>query len=104
MFDPYRVINWAWITVLVIWVATSLTSKRTVRRQSPASRLTQVGLGVLAGLLMWGGTQQSFLGWQLVPKSPDAAEIGMVSTLAGIAFALSHFGRVLLWAEIGVEP
>lgn len=88
MFDPYRIIGWAWITVLVIWVATALTSKRTVRRQSPGSRLMQVCLGLVAGLLMWGGQPQSFLSWQLVPKSNDAAEVGMLLTLAGIALAL----------------
>lgn len=87
MFEPYRIISWAWLTFAVIWLVAAFTSKRTVRRQSASSRLLQIGLGVIAGLLIWG-PWSAVLGREVVPPSLTSADIAVALTLAGIAFAL----------------
>jgi protein-S-isoprenylcysteine O-methyltransferase Ste14 len=59
------------------------------RRQSVGSRLVQLCLGPLAGLLIWGeGPWKIVRGWHVVSRSPASANIGLVLTLAGLTFAL----------------
>lgn len=73
----------------MIWVAAGLTNKRTIRRQSIGSRLIQLCLGILAGLLIWGGGPRGILsGWPTLPHSPVNGTIALALTLAGLAFAL----------------
>jgi protein-S-isoprenylcysteine O-methyltransferase Ste14 len=84
-FNPYDWIRNIWIAVLAIWILTSFWSKRTARRQSSKSRLVQIGLAMLAGVLLWGGIWK---GPQIVPQSTETAWIGLGITLAGVALAL----------------
>jgi protein-S-isoprenylcysteine O-methyltransferase Ste14 len=82
-------IGWAWAAVAIIWIATSLSSKRTIRTQSVGSRLAHLGLALLAGLLMGGsGPWKPVLGWHVVAKSSVSANIGLALTLAGLSFAV----------------
>jgi protein-S-isoprenylcysteine O-methyltransferase Ste14 len=90
MADPYRIIGWAWVAVVMIWLVAGTASKRMVRRQSTVSRYLQLCLGVVAGLLIWGrGPWQVMFSAQIVPQSPDTGNLGLALTLAGRAFALS---------------
>jgi protein-S-isoprenylcysteine O-methyltransferase Ste14 len=86
--DPYKVIGWVWEAVLVIWVAASLTNKRTIRRQSIGSRLLQLGLGVLAGLFIWGGGPWKMFAGPMIPRSPAMGSIALALISAGLAFAV----------------
>ncbi|HEY7307157.1 MAG TPA: isoprenylcysteine carboxylmethyltransferase family protein [Bryobacteraceae bacterium] len=89
MPDPYRIIGWAWTTVAIVWLAASFTSKRTVRRQAPGSRLLQLLLGAFAALLILGkGPWKVALSRQIVSQSLPAADLGLILTLVGLAFAL----------------
>lgn len=87
MLGSYRIINWAWLIFAVIWLVTAFTSKRTVRRQSAGSRLVQVGLGIVAGLLIWG-PWSAVLGREVVQRSVTSAHIALALTLVGMAFAM----------------
>lgn len=89
MPNPYTIVGWAWAVVLTIWIITSFTSKRTIRRQSIGSRLVQLFLVFIGALLISDKVPGSaLLGWQVVQKSPTTAEIGVVLTLTGIGLAL----------------
>jgi len=89
MPNPYIITGGAWAVVITIWIVTSFTSKRTVRRQSIGSRLVQLCLVLIGALLISGkGAVAILLGWQVIPKSPSAADVGVLLTLTGIGLAL----------------
>jgi protein-S-isoprenylcysteine O-methyltransferase len=89
MYNPYVVIGWAWAAIGVVWLVSSVTSKRTVRRQSAASRLLQLSLPAFAALLISGkGPWKMLLSRQIIEPSPASANLGVALTLAGIGFAL----------------
>ncbi len=73
----------------MIWVAASLTNKRTIRRQSIGSRLLQLALGVLAGLFIWGGGPwRIFAVSPIIPRSPAMGSVALALISAGLAFAV----------------
>lgn len=85
----HKIIAYAWLAVLFLWLGTSVTSKPTVRTQSVSSRLVQLGLGILAYFLMFDtDLAVGPLAARFVPVSPLTSYIGLALTLAGIAFAI----------------
>jgi protein-S-isoprenylcysteine O-methyltransferase Ste14 len=89
MPNPYILTGWAWAVVITIWIVTSFTSKRTIRRQSIGSRLAQLCLVLLGALLISGKVPGgALLGWQVIPKSTAADYVGLMLTLTGIGLAL----------------
>ncbi len=87
--DVYHLIGYAWWAVLIIWVISAFTSKRTVRTQSTGSRLGQLALGILAALFFFNeDLRRGFLAWRFLPSSSEIADLGFALTLAGIAVAL----------------
>jgi len=88
MPDVSTPIKYAWLTFGVVWLAAAFTPKRTVRRQSAGSRLTQLALGVIAGLLLWCDIpHMPFLRSQLVSPSPLTAGLAVALTFVGILIA-----------------
>ncbi|HLH03329.1 MAG TPA: isoprenylcysteine carboxylmethyltransferase family protein [Bryobacteraceae bacterium] len=83
--NPYEWIGYIWIVVLAAWILTSFWSKKTIRKQSRGSRLGQIGLGVLAGVLLSG---RIWKGPQLIPQNAETGWVGLALTLAGVALAL----------------
>ena len=84
-----RYIVWIWIAVGAVWLAGSLTAKRTLRRQSPASRLSHFALMVLAfGLIFSPRFRPGPLHWRFVPESAALEWAGFALTVAGCAFAV----------------
>lgn len=89
MLDPYKIIGWAWVAIAVLWLVTSFTSKRTIRKQSAGSRLVQLCLWVAVILLLWGqGLGNIARDWALIPRVPASADTGLVLTIAGLAVAI----------------
>src|SRR5690349_10572911 len=89
MPDPHRIIGWAWVAVAVLWLTASLTAKPTLRRESIRSRLGHIALGVLAGLLIFDrGLWKGSINWQVIPRSPASAYLGLLITLAGLGCAV----------------
>jgi len=87
---PYA--NAAWIAVGIVWVAGALTTKRTARSETGASRLFHFLLATVGFTLAFRNVRYGSLGWQFVPDSAFIAYSGLVLTVAGGAFAV--------WARI----
>jgi protein-S-isoprenylcysteine O-methyltransferase Ste14 len=87
--DFHRYIDAVWILMLIVWVAGALTAKRTARTQSAGSRAIQVSLFALAFLLLFNDSLRfGPLGRRFVPRSSAVDSIGLVLTIAGVAFAI----------------
>jgi protein-S-isoprenylcysteine O-methyltransferase Ste14 len=87
-YDVHRLIDAAWITVALVWLAGAFSTKRTVRAQPARSRLVYVTLTLLAFLLFTKNFRFGPLAWRFVPMSAAAAYTGLVLTIAGIAFTI----------------
>lgn len=83
----------AWVVGLVFWAVAAIASKRTIRKQSPASEL---GQGALAGagfvLLFNRQIELGPLELRLLPHSPVVACIGLALTIIGLG--------VMAWSRI----
>ncbi len=87
--DPYRYIEAAWIAVAIVWFFGALVAKRTARRQSPAARLFQVGIGGLAFFLLYRNwVRFGWLAQRFVPRTPAVAWLGFSLTVIGCAFTI----------------
>ncbi len=87
--DLNKYIYAAWIAVAIVWLAGALLAKRTARRQSSASRLFQLGIGVAAFFFFYRNRVSS--GWmaqRFVPATPAIAWLGLFLTIAGCALAI----------------
>jgi len=86
---PATYIDAAWITAAVVWVIGAFTTKRTVRRQSSASRLLDLGEAWLALLLLSAKRMQfGLLALRFVPDWSGVAWLGVAVTLAGVALGI----------------
>ncbi|HKD54316.1 MAG TPA: isoprenylcysteine carboxylmethyltransferase family protein [Steroidobacteraceae bacterium] len=97
MRDPHfhrHLIVWLWCAWALYWVLTALSTKTTVRRQSPTSRIGYVAaLAAGAVLIAW---PWSWLGVRLWPRSFGAYWFGVAVLAAGLAFSVwarVHLGR-----------
>ena len=93
----HKWIGLLWIGFLVLWFSAAFAQKRTVRRESRASRLSYVSVAVAAALLM-AYPRMSFglLSTPFVPATLSYAFLGLGLTVAGFAFAIwarVHLGR-----------
>ena len=89
MHPVHRYINVVWIVALIVWAAGSLTTKRTSRAQSVGSRLIQTAWFILAFLLLFNDTLRfGPLAWRFLPRSSVFDYVGLVLTVAGVAFAI----------------
>jgi len=87
---PETYIVTAWIIALIVWAIGAFTTKRTVRRQSSASRWIDIGEGWLAGMLLFSSrTGFGPLDRRFVPRSSGAAWVGAGLTIAGVALAIA---------------
>lgn len=87
--DARKVIDYAWIVIGIVWVISSITSKRTVRSQSTASRVVQACLTIAAYFLLFDpDLAVGPLAWRLVPKSSVVPWIGCALTVAGLVFTM----------------
>jgi protein-S-isoprenylcysteine O-methyltransferase Ste14 len=92
---PHQLIVAAWLGVLVLWLIGALTAKRSLKRQSAASRLFQTVLTLGAYFLIFDpDTRVAFLGWRFIPRSGAISWIGVAITLAGLLFAV--WARLLI--------
>ena len=86
-----------WVGFIVLWISAALVQKRTVRRESVASRLSYVSVAVAAVLLMaYPRLSVGLLSRSFVPATLSYAFFGLGLTIAGFAFAIwarVHLGR-----------
>ena len=91
-----------WAIFVLVWIIGAFTSKRTVRRQSLASRFGMVAIAILEYLvLFWGASYFGFANRRFLPALPMYLWIGLLMTIAGVMFAI--WARITLgrnWSEI----
>jgi len=91
----YGYIEWIWAAVGVVWLAGTLVSKQTARREPTSSRLLHIGImAVVFALPFSAKLSVGPLAWRFVPRSPVIAWMGLALTAAGCAFAI--WARLLL--------
>jgi protein-S-isoprenylcysteine O-methyltransferase Ste14 len=78
-----------WAVLITVWVIGAFTAKRTARRQSLLSRFGMLAIAtaeyyVLFGLARYFG----FANRRFLPDLDLYREIGLVMTIAGVAFAI----------------
>jgi len=84
-----------WAIFVILWIIGAFTSKRTVRRQSWASRFGIVAIAILECLLLfWAARYFGFANRRFLPDSPIYQWIGVFMTIAGVMFAI--WARVTL--------
>ena len=90
-------VGFLWIGFIVLWFGAAFFQKRAVRKESVASRLSYVSVGVLAGILMANPRLSlGLLSTPFVPSTLPYAFLGLGLTVAGFAFAIwarVHLGR-----------
>lgn len=81
--------SYLWAALGLFWLAAMFTAKRTVRRQSPGSRIMQNLPVALGFFLMFGRVEWPlWLRLRVVPEAPALMLAGLVLTAAGIGFAI----------------
>ena len=94
----YRhLITWPWLAWALYWAASAFATKRTRRRESPASRVVHV-LPLLIGALLlgWRSVPWPWLALRLWPRAALPYFAGLALLYAGLAFAVwarLHLGR-----------
>ena len=95
--EIHKWIGLLWMGFVVLWFSAAFVQKRTVRRESVASRLSYLSVAVAAALLMTNPRLSfGFLSTHFVPETLSYALLGLGLTLAGFAFAIwarVHLGR-----------
>lgn len=85
----HRVIGYAWLATLIVWLLAAFINKRTVRIYRGVARVFQFALLIPAFFLIFDSDLAiGFLGWRVVPRTAIFEIIGLVLTLAGLGFAL----------------
>lgn len=87
-----------WLVLCAVWLVGMFMTRQTVRRQTGASRIFYMGLVLLGAWLLFRG--RSGIAWMdgaVFPVTPVIAIAGLVTALAGIAFAI--WARLILGAN-----
>src|SRR5580658_9319998 len=86
-----------WIVFGLYWTLSALKTRRTVSRESLASRFGIVGLELLGYVMLFtGAIDAGVLGERVLPRTYALAIAGVAFTWAGLAIALwarSHLGQ-----------
>jgi protein-S-isoprenylcysteine O-methyltransferase Ste14 len=86
--DLHRYIYACWIAVAMVWLIGVFLAKRTARKQSPGSRLFQIGIAALAFFFFYGNRRSGWMAQRFVPATPAIAWLGLFLTIAGCALAI----------------
>jgi len=96
-FDVNEAITFTWLVLGAFWAITAVSAKRSLRRESSASRLYHLlFMAAVFALLFRQDLRIRQLGLHIVPASSETAYIGLVLTSLGAAFAIwarSTLGR-----------
>jgi protein-S-isoprenylcysteine O-methyltransferase Ste14 len=106
MLSTQQILRWVWLAWIIYWFGSAWGTRRTVRREPFVQRLSTIVVMVLAvGLLGLVDERFGFLGQRFVPDSESVRRVGLVLTLAGLAFtvwARIHLGQ--FWsARVGLK-
>ncbi len=88
-------IEYPWAAVGLVWLAGMAFTKRTVRAQTPGTRLFHLALAALGFALLSRTTfTHGWLGMRFVPDIPSVALTGLTLTILGSGFAI--WARLML--------
>ncbi len=91
----HAAIGYTWAAVGLVWLVGLAFTKRTVRAQSPGTRLFHLGLAALGfSLLSDQWIKTGWLAMRFVPENRAIALTGLLLTIAGCAFTI--WARVTL--------
>jgi protein-S-isoprenylcysteine O-methyltransferase Ste14 len=84
-------ISYAWLALLIAWLAAAVGSKRTVQRQRSGSRVLHLGLLLLGIALIFNLYHWFDGGWlatRIIPRETPYVLGGAVMTIAGLLFSI----------------
>lgn len=85
----WRTIDSLWLVLTIVWGFGLLTTKRTMRSQTAASRLWQAGIVIFGFWMLFSQSVHArWLDVQLYPAGHASALLGIALVVAGIAFAI----------------
>jgi protein-S-isoprenylcysteine O-methyltransferase len=85
----HLVINACWLIFAIVWLLASFGNKAASNKQSAGSRALQLGLEIVAFVLLFDGdTAVGPLGWTCIPHSIAVSVVGLALTVLGLAFAI----------------
>jgi protein-S-isoprenylcysteine O-methyltransferase Ste14 len=88
-FDLHWALVAIWTVFAAIWIAAAFGTKRAVKRQSPVTKLVEFVCIVAAFVLLWNPNPWSgVLRLRVVPDEPLFGWLSLITTCAGMAFAL----------------
>jgi protein-S-isoprenylcysteine O-methyltransferase Ste14 len=86
---PLKYIYVCWIVVGIVWLIGAFLAKRTARKQSLVTRLSQVAVAVAIFALLYGNKMRlSGLAKRFVPDTAATAWVGLSLTIAGCGLAI----------------
>jgi protein-S-isoprenylcysteine O-methyltransferase Ste14 len=89
--NAYRWIEWIWVAVGALWLASAMAVKKTARREAAGSRLLHIAIMTAALVLLFPGL---IPGSRLPVDSSAISWAGLALAVAGCAFAI--WARLLL--------
>lgn len=93
----------SWYVLLGVWLIGAFTAKQEVRTQPIGPRIVHSLTLLIGFFLIYTSTFGiGFLGQRFIPRSDAVAEIGMVLTIGGIAFAI--WARFFLGTNWSASP
>ena len=102
-FDPITGIEYCWDLIALFWLAGMLFIKPIQRKGSFGSRLAQILMAVLGGVVIGGLIPLGpWMDARIVPLSPSVALAGFFVTLAGCS--LAAWARITLGANWSGRP
>ena len=96
--DGMRICAYLWTGFGILWLLWALKTKPVQARESPDSRISYVIATVAAFYVMFSGDLP--FGWmycRILPRTPWTEVLGVVLTVAGLAFAI--WARAYLGGE-----
>jgi protein-S-isoprenylcysteine O-methyltransferase len=86
---PSDVVVGAWLVLALVWLIGSFATKATVRQQSAASRLLEIGPLVVGFLLLRSNANlMEWLSSRFIPRGFAWQALGALITLAGVSVAI----------------
>ena len=87
--DYFKFARDLWFVLAIVWLFGLFTTKPAARVQSPASRLLELSLTLLAfSLVFTQYFRNGWRAWSFVPNSQATGAIGLLMVLLGISFAI----------------
>ena len=78
-----------WAVFIAVWIIGAFTAKRAVRRQSLPSRIGMVAIAIAAYYILFGAAEYfGFAYRRFLPDLEIYLWIGLLMTIAGVAFAI----------------